>query len=396
MKPKTTREKIAFVANTSWSIYNFRLGLLLRLKEFGYEVIVIAPKDHYSSKLIAAGFQFYAFPFDSYNRNPFAELLGIIKLIRLYRSVAPDLIFHYTAKPNIYGTIAAWICGLRSIAIATGLGIFRESKAKLTKWALRWLYRMTGWLSKEVWFLNQDDLDFFLQSRLVKKEKTTLLPSEGVDITWFSPNYHQYQKERKKIRFLFAGRIVWSKGIKEFYEAAATLKRKYSDVEFDLIGFIVPEHPDGVSYKLLQKWQHSQSVNYLGQTEDIRPFIEEADCIVLPSYHEGVSRVLLEAASMAKPIIATNVVGCKEVVDHGVNGFLCNVKDSKDLARKMELFLDLPPSQRYKMGLAGRKKVIREFDEERIIGVYLKSIFRYLGTPQNMRLVSIKKKQGLE
>ena len=376
---KITPKRIVFVANTSWSIFNFRLGLLLRLKELGFEIIVIAPRDAYSSRLIAHGFQFYHFPFNSYSKNPFSELLGILKLIRMYRSIAPDLSFHYTAKPNIYGSIAAWICRQQSIAITTGLGIFREDKSKWTKWVLRWFYRVTGLISKEVWFLNEDDLNYFLDRKLVKENKTRLLPSEGVNISWFAPNYDSLNlSQKKKIRFLFAGRIVWSKGVREFCEAASIIKATYKNVIFDMIGFIVPEHPDGVSFNLVQDWHKSKLINYLGQTDDIRPFIEEADCIILPSYHEGVSRLLLEAASMAKPIIATNVVGCKEVVDHGVNGFLCKTKNTKDLVNKIELFLDLPKVERFRMGLAGRKKVIQEFDEEIIINHYIQSIKRFL------------------
>ena len=377
MSSKTTKKKIVIVSNSTRYNYNFRLGLLRSLKSLGFEVIIISPKDHYSSKLISEGFQFHHLPFEIYNTNPIVELKAIFQLAKIYNQIQPDLIFHYTAKPNIYGSIAAWWCKTPSIAITTGLGVLRTPGAKKSKRVLQTLYRLACRLSHQVWFLNQEDVNFFLERKMINPKKVRLLPSEGVDITWYRPRFNQ-RKNGYKTKFLYAGRIVRSKGLMEYYEAAANIRQNRKDVIFQMIGFIVPEHPDGISFNQIQKWQQSKVIQYLGETDDIRSYLEAADCVVLPSYHEGVSRVLLEAASMAKPIIATDVVGCREVVEHGVNGLLCEAKNTLDLIDKLELFLDLPMKERDLMGLAGRKKVIEQFDENIVIEHYLNAIHTLL------------------
>lgn len=387
---KTYKYRIGVVANSSSYTYNFRLGLLERLQELGFQVFVIAPKDHFSTKLIACGIGFHHLPLSIYSTNPVKECSIIWELVDVYKNFKLDFVFHYTAKPNVYGSIAAWLCGIPSIAITTGLGVLRDPKARFSKFILKQFYRLVDRVSKEIWFLNQDDWDFFKQHRILTSAKPMLLPSEGVNIRWYKPSSSYQQVDRKPIRFLYAGRIVWSKGIKEFFEAATLMKEKYGrKVHFQMAGFIVPEHPDGVSFELVQKWQKLGVVEYLGEMEDIRPYIEDADCVVLPSYHEGVSRVLMEAASMATPIVASNVMGCKEVVEHGKNGFLCEAKNAKDLFQKMELFYELPLKERQRMGLAGRKKAIQEFDEELIIEYYLKALVRYF--PSHLKLLKTTK-----
>jgi len=329
--------RIALVSNSSWYTYNFRLGLLRRLRDMGAEVYVISPHDHSSTRLIAEGFHFVQLPIAVYGTNPLREWRGILQLISIYRKYRFDFLFHYTAKPNIYGTLAAWWCGIPSIAITTGLGLMREEGWSFSKWIVLQLYRFAGLLSRQVWFLNRDDQHFFEERGIVGQHKSFLLPSEGVDIQWFRPPGES--QEHKPLRFLYAGRIVWSKGMKEFYEAALHFHRQGANCCFHLVGFIVPDHPDAVSFDLVQEWQRQGIVRFHGETEDIRPFLAETDCVVLPSFFgEGVPRILLEAAAMAKPIITTDSVGCREVVEHGVNGLLCRPKDTQHLIQTIELF----------------------------------------------------------
>jgi glycosyltransferase involved in cell wall biosynthesis len=378
-KKKKMPFKIAVVTNSSWYTYNFRLGMLRRLKELGFEVHVIAPKDHFSSKLIAEGFTFTHLPLSIYSINPVKELGLIRSLTSIYRENDFDFVFHYTAKPNIYGSIAAAINKIPSIAITTGLGVIRDQKTRISKHVLFFLYRIAAVLSKQVWFLNNDDMALFLKRRVVKRTKAFLLPSEGVNILEFSPQFDKNYSNDKPIQFLYAGRIVWSKGVKEFYKAAQYFKSTGQNVHFSMLGFIVPEHPDAVSFNLVQQWHKDGVVNYLGETEDVRPYLRAADCLVLPSYFgEGVPRILLEGASMGVPIITTDFVGCKEVVDDGLNGYLIQPRNEKDLIRKIQLFLEMNPVDRFKMGVEGRKKVLREFDEEIIIGYYLNILSKYL------------------
>ncbi len=351
----------------------------------GAEVYVISPHDHSSTKLIAEGFHFCPLPIAVYGTNPFREWRSILDLIRIYRRFRFDFIFHYTAKPNIYGALAAWLCGIPSIAITTGLGLIRDEAKGFSRALLLFLYRLAASLSKQVWFLNGDDLRFFLERRIVSPEKSFILPSEGVDITWYRPREFSTEPDRP-LRFLYAGRIVWSKGMKEFYEAARYFHKNGYPCSFHLVGFIVPDHPDAVSFDLVQQWQQQGIMRFHGETEDIRPFLAEADCVVLPSFFgEGVPRILLEAAAVAKPIITTDFVGCREVVEHGVNGFLCRPHDAQDLIHTIETFLTLSLSERRQMGLEGRKKVLRQFDEEIVIRHYLAVLHMFTGWPARKR-----------
>jgi len=383
--------KVAMVCNSSWYTHNFRLGLLLRLKSMGLQLYIIAPHDHYSTRLMALGFHFIPLPNSMYNTNPIQEL-GILRFLsEVYRQERFDFIIHYTAKPNIYGSIAAFWNRIPAIAVTTGLGLLRDEKNKLAARAVKSLYRLASLLTKELWFLNEDDRHYFLKNKMIKASKTFVLPSEGVNIDWYRPKPKKLISPRIKLRFLYAGRIVWSKGVGEFYQTARYFKENNLPGEFHLVGFIVPDHPDGVSHSTIQEWQNQEVIKYHGESEDIRPFIHETDCVVLPSYFgEGVPRILLEAASMGKPIITTDFVGCKEVVEDGKNGLLCKPKDAKDLINKILVFTELNQRERELMGLAGRRKVLEEFDETLIIDHYVRAIARYIAFP------SLKKKHSMK
>lgn len=355
----------------------------------GAEVYVISPHDHSSTWLIAEGFHFVQLPIAVYGTNPLREWRGILRLVSIYRRYRFDFVFHYTAKPNIYGTLAAWWCGIPSIAITTGLGLLREQGRSFSKWVVLQLYRVAALLSRQVWFLNSDDQRLFEELHVLHPDKSFLLPSEGVDVQWYKPRPER--PEHRPLRFLYAGRIVWSKGMREFYEAALYFHRMGAPCSFHLVGFIVPDHPDAVSFDLVQEWQRQGIVRFHGETDDIRPFLGEADCVVLPSFFgEGVPRILLEAAAMAKPIITTDFVGCREVVEHGVNGLLCRPGDARNLIHTIETFLDLSPSERQRMGREGRKKVLKEFEEEIIIQHYLQALNRFLGWPRRKKHKSIR------
>ncbi len=373
------KQKIAVVANTSWSIYNFRLGFLKQLKARGFDIIVIAPKDNFSSKLIAEGFIFCPIFLDSYGTNFLNELRTLYHLTKIYKKYQVDFIFHYTIKPNIYGSMAAAWCRIPSIAVTTGLGHLFSFKNHLAQLVSLRLYRFALQFSKEVWFLNQADLYTFVEKKIVPYKKTFLLPSEGVNTTWFAPKKHIEQKE-EKIILLYAGRIIWEKGIQEIADAALEIKKEYPNVEFQLLGFLDLPNPNVVPVETIEAWHKQKIIRYVGETTDVRPFIRRADCLIFPSYYrEGVSRILLEAASMAKPLITTDNIGCREVVEDGVNGFLCQPKNSADLVAKIRQFIELPKIEKNKMGENSRKKILAEYDEQRIINIYLQKIQEYLG-----------------
>ena len=383
------KKSIALVGNTSWSMYNFRLGLIRGLQQEGYEVTVIAPKDSFTSKLVAEGINYHEISISNYGTNPITELKLIRRFYKTYKKIKPDMIFHYTIKPNIYGSIAAAFCKIPSIIVTTGLGQMFQFKNFFVRWITLTFYRIATFLAKEVWFLNDNDKDVFVYKRIVRKSKARVLKSEGIDTDWFKP------KKQKKFyidRFLFAGRLIWDKGVREFVEAAKLVKKKYPQVKFELLGFIDQSNPNSVPYDTINEWQKKRIITYLGETSDIRPFMEKASCLVFPSfYREGVSRVLMEAASMETPIITTDNVGCKEIVDHNKNGFVVDVNNVYKLAKAIESFIELEDNDKLVMGKLGRKKMIDQYDQNKIVDFYLNTVSRVLGKTRPLAKATIEK-----
>ncbi len=370
-------KKIAISINTSWNIYNFRLGLIKALQKEGFEVYAIAPKDDYSNQLDELGVKHIDIFISNKGTNPIEDIKTIWQYYKIYKKLKPDIALHYTIKPNIYGTIGARLAGVKVINNISGLGTVFLNDSISSKIA-RNLYKIALIFSKKVFFQNPHDRELFIKNKLVKKSKTDLVPGSGIDTRKFKP----LEKENKggKFKFLFIARLVKDKGIIEYVEAARIIKNlkfkieNYIDIEFQILGAFYPGNPTAITKEQMGKWIEKGVINYLGVSDSVQDFIKKSDCVVLPSYREGLSRVLLEAASMAKPIITTDTPGCKDVVDDGINGFLCKVKDSKDLAKKMKKMLNLSKYERINMGKVGREKIINEFDEKIVIKKYLETI----------------------
>lgn len=370
---KKSKPTIALVANSSWSIYNFRLGLIRALLDEGHNIVVIAPRDNFTSKLVSEKITFKEIHMSNYGKNPFGDVKLCHQLYKIYKKEQVDFIFHYTIKPNIFGTIAAFFGRIPSILVITGLGQLFNFSNWVVRWITLFLYRIATLLSKEVWFLNENDRDIFKYKRIVRGKKTKVLPSEGIDTEWFRST--KERDPRPPTKFLFAGRLIKDKGVIVYAKAAKIIKSKYPDTEFELLGFIDTNNPNAISYKQIEEWQKEKILSYLGETTDIRPYFENADCLVFPSfYREGISRVLLEGAAMELPIITTNNVGCREIVQHGKNGFLCTPQDIDSLVDQIEIFLELGAQDRMVMGKLSRKKVSREFGEERVISIYAQKL----------------------
>jgi len=358
---------IAIVINTSWNIYNFRTGLLKALEADGYRIVTIAPRDAFSHKLEEMGFEYHEIRMNNKGTNPFEDLLLTARFYKLFKTIKPDVTLHYTIKPNIYGTLAATLAGVPVVNNVSGLGtVFLDER--LSSRIARMLYRFTFRYSKKVFFQNSHDRELFIERGLVEQKKTDQLPGSGIDVDKYIPVKHAI--ERKEIKFLFIARLLKDKGLFEYVDAARILKQRYPEVSFNVLGPFYPGNPSAVSEEAMERWQQEGVINYLGETDNVEDFIAKSDCVVLPSYREGLSRVLLEASIMARPIITTNVPGCKELVDEGYNGFVCKVKDVKDLADKMEKMLLLEDEERIAMGLHGRQKIIDEFDEKIVIKKY--------------------------
>ena len=363
--------RIAVVLNTSWNIYNFRKGLINSLMDKGNQVITIAPKDQYTYKLMEIGCRHIPVKMDSRGASPIKDFLLILELYWIYKKVKPDVILHYTIKPNIYGTIAASFLGIPVINNVCGLGTIFLKDNIVSRIAIM-LYRIAFRFPKKIFFQNEDDKNLFIKRKIVSEQVSDLLPGSGINVNDFSPIKRNIKNN--KFTFLLISRLIYDKGILEYIEAIETLKKEGHDVHFQLLGPIDERHKRGIPASTIQEWIEKTQIEYLGTAEDVKSYIERADCIVLPSYREGTPKTLLEAASMAKPIVTTDVPGCNHVVQDGKNGYLCKLKDSNDLALKMKKMLSLEEKSRSKMGIFGREYIKQKFDEKIVIDKYITAI----------------------
>jgi glycosyltransferase involved in cell wall biosynthesis len=368
-----SKPSIALVANTSWSIYKFRLYLIERLLKEGFHVFVLAPRDAYTSTFEHLEGVTYTplLHLKGKTISPFSDLLLYRELLRHYQTLRPDLIFHYTIKANLFGSLAAARAGIPSISIITGLGYSFSDKGWLQS-AVKLLYRRALPGNAEVWFLNEDDRHIFTREKLVSAEKTFLLPGEGVDTEEFFPM--PYEPGKKEVTFLLIGRLIRHKGIYEFVQAAQLLQQQGLPVRCQLLGFFDEGNPVAISREQVAAWTNRNLVTYLGHTDRVASFIEQADCIVLPSYREGLPLSLLEGGSMCKALIATDTAGCRAIVEDGINGWLCKAKDGADLAEKMTAYYHLSADAKKRMGLAARKTVLENYARDRVTLIYLEKI----------------------
>lgn len=363
--------KVFFIANTSWYLYNFRKSLIKVLLNDGYFVFCAAPRDEYSEKLKTLGVDFVNIEYDNSNKNPLKDILFFFKLLKLFKTSRPDVVLSYTIKANIYGGIAARFIKIPFVANVSGLGYLFIRNSVLSKFSLL-LYKLGLKEVSKVFFQNNDDYLFFKKKNIIKTKNVEILPGSGVDLTWFSSV--KPKENSKKFVFLFASRLLKDKGIKECIAAFKKLSQENKNIELQVLGKIWSKNPSSVKQSELDNWINSGFITYLGFADDVRPYIENADVVLLPSYREGMSRILLEAASMSKPIITTNVAGCREVVEDGITGFLCKARDPIDLAEKMTQMIKLSNEERALMGKRGREKMEKEFDEKIVINKYLETI----------------------
>lgn len=362
--------RIAIVINTSWNIFNFRYSLIKAFLAEGHEVIAVAPQDAYSQRLIEAGCTFVPVPMEK-GTNPFTDLRLTWRLYRTYSRIKPDVILHYTIKPNIYGAVAAHFARIPAINNVSGLGTVFIVKDIISAVAIR-LYKHAFRYPAKVFFQNEDDRQLFLRHNLVAAHKTDVLPGSGIELQRFQPA--EFFKPGQPFTFLMIARVLYEKGIAEYVEACKLVKEKHPDVRFQLLGMVDERSRSGIKQAKLDEWLATGVVEYLGITDDVAPVIAAADCVVLPSYREGTPRTLLEAAAMGKPLIATNVPGCREVVNDGVNGLLCRVRSAADLAAKMQQLLSLPAATLEEMGKQSRMIAETRFDDRFVIEKYLKTI----------------------
>ncbi len=370
-------KRILFVGNTAWSMFNFRMNIMDSIVNSGGEVIVVAPEDEYAVKIRERGISFISIKLDSKGTSPIKDLSLLVQLYRIYSRLAPDFIFHYTIKLNIFGSFAAGRLGIKNIAFVTGAGQAFSEVNFLTK-IVKMLFRIALRYPEEVWFLNNDDYNLFVSNGIVSNDKCKILPGEGINTRVFDTDKPVNEKFKT---FLFFSRLLWAKGVGIYVDAARGLKAVNPELEFHLLGFVDSDNPESVTKDQLDIWVEEGVVSYFGATANVRTFIESADCVVLPSfYREGIPRTLLEAASLKRPIITTDNVGCRDVIEDYVTGYLCRVKDVTDLFNKMEMMSLLSFEERSKMGNKAREKIKAEFEESIIVDIYKSTLDRlFLG-----------------
>lgn len=362
--------KIVIALNTAWNLVNFRAGLIRALVAEGYEVVAVAPNDAYASRLAELGCRFVALPMDNKGTHPGRDLLLFFRFLNLLRRERPDVFLGYTIKPNVYGSLAAHMLGIPVVNNIAGLGTAFIRNNWLTR-LVRLLYKTAFSRSHHVFFQNNEDLQMFVERGLVPADKVSRLPGSGIDLGVF--HYVPMSSlENRSFCFLLVARLLWDKGVGEYVEAARMVRRKYPATTFQLLGFLDVKNQTAVSSVQMDDWVNEGVVEYLGVADDVKPYLAAADCVVLPSYREGVPRSLLEAAAMGRPIVTTDAIGCRDAVDDGVNGLLCCVGDASDLAEKMQRIVEMSPIERELMGNAGRKKMEFEFDEKIVIDRYLR------------------------
>jgi len=365
--------KIAFVGNSALTMLNFRFGVMRSLSS-EYDVTMITPQDCDVAVLSEYGIHYIAIDVDCKGMNPLRDMRLMRTLYSIYKEELFDFIFHYTIKPILYGSYAAGLLRCHHIAIETGLG-YSFIRRNWLYYLSRMMHRYALRKADAIWFLNQDDCDAFVKWGIVNQERVHIIHGEGVNTDYFKSS----ERSSEYFCFLHCGRMLRSKGVALYVQAAERMKKEYPKVKFQLLGPLDSLNPDAITPKEMELWVRSGVVDYLGVTKDVRPYLEQCSCVVLPSYYmEGVPRSLMEAASMECPLIATDSVGCKDVVLDGINGLLCEKRSVSSLYHAMKKMVNLTAEERAQMGSNGRQLMLRKFDEKIVLHEYETILHHYL------------------
>ena len=364
---------IVIAANTSWNLYNFRKNLILSLIDEGYRVVTISSHDDYLDDLRSLGCECINIGVDSGGKNPFKDIKTIIQLFNVYRKIQPLVVLHFTPKICIYSSIACSLNNIPFISNISGLGVLSSERGFLSK-LVKFLYKLSQRKASKVFFQNEIDRSSFIDSKIVAYDITDRLPGSGVDLDYFTVEKY---KKNANVKFILVARMLYAKGIVEYVNAAKHIKKTHPNVGFYLLGPADVDNPSAINQSTIDSWSNKGYIDYLGPVKDIRKYMSNVDCVVLPSYYaEGVPRSLLEAGAMGKVIITTDSTGCRDTVNDGVNGFLCAPKNVEDLINKLEIVINMTGSDRIHMGLNSRKKMEKEFDEKIVLDKYKEAIFK--------------------
>lgn len=365
-----SRGVVLLSSNYAWTVLNFRMPLIKRLLEEGYRVEVCTQFDGSESDFVNIVDAVHPLFISRRGINPFTDIVSFLNYVKVLRKRRPDVALFFTIKPNIYGSIAAKFTGTACIQTVTGLGTAFIHGPTL-KCLASFLYFLSAHCCRFTVFQNIADMSYFLRARLVDKNRTILCPGSGIDVRQFKPL--SGVKGSCGARFLYVGRMIADKGIYELVEAIQQVRLKYPCAKVTLVGGEA-ENRTAIPECQLAEWNNNDAIEYVGPQSDIRLWMSNADCVVLPSYREGLSRVLLEAGAMGIPAITTNVPGCVDVIEHGVNGLICEPRDSESLQRAMLDFLDTSEADRAQMAVNARAKCEQKFSTTVVNDIYAAAI----------------------
>ena len=358
--------KILFLANSDLGLYKFRKELIEELISQGHDVFISLPDGDFIKSLEKLGCAFIDTPIDRRGINPKADIILLVKYRKIIKKICPDYIITYTIKPNVYGGIAARLEKKQYAENITGLGTAFEKTGILKAIAII-LYRIALKKANVVFFENDSNRDEMLSYNCCSKKKTFVLSGAGVNIDAFG---YQPYPTNDNVRFLFIGRVMKEKGIDELFEAMKRLVADGYKCFLDVVGPFEEDYE-----KILEIYEDAGWLKYHGYQEDVRPFIASCDCFVLPSYHEGMANTILECASSGRPIITSNIPGCKEAVNDGKSGFLCKPKDVESLVLCMKKLISLQRKDREEMGKFGRRIIVETFDKRKVVDETIKALF---------------------
>ncbi|MEA1922991.1 MAG: glycosyltransferase family 4 protein [Pseudomonadota bacterium] len=370
MKNIIKKPTILFLVTDDWFFLLHRKALAVAAQAAGFRVLVATAPGPRVAEITALGFTHYPLKMRRASRNPLRELIGLFDLVRLYRRLKPDIVHQVSIKPIIYGSLAARLAGVPAVVNAvTGLGfVFIDGSRwkKYLKKVIESAYRLVGSRAAiRFLFENPDDRDHFLKQKIISPEKAVLILGSGVEVERFQPDLSGHKSEVPVV--LLAARMLWHKGIKEFVEAARILRNKGLQAEFWLAGMPDMSNPAAVPVSRLLYWHRQGSVRWLGMQNDMPALYQQVDIVCLPTrYREGIPVALLEGAACGKPLVATDMPGCREIVHSGKNGFLVPPGNETALAQALEKLL-LDPALRQGFGLYGRELVESQFSSAKVI-----------------------------
>jgi glycosyltransferase involved in cell wall biosynthesis len=368
--PGSSARPILIVGNTAWNLAHFREPIIRAFVAEGYRVVAVAMPDGSEQKLSTMGAEFVPAGIVGGSISPIDDFRFFRQLLNLLTGHNPIALLSFTIKPNVYGGLAARMKGAPFYPTISGIGSAMMASGPMSR-LVSFLMRRALVGARHVVFQNRDDEALFIEKRLVDQRRTLVVPGSGVDLTHFAA---VPLPAGQPFKFLMIGRLLTDKGVVELVDAIKLLRARGLTFRVRVLGEIGANNPTAVPLEVVERWIADELFTHLPAMEDVRPAIAAADCVILPSYREGLPRSLLEAAAMARPLIATDVPGCRDLIDEGCNGFLCAARSAHSLAAAMQKMLETPLELRSAMAHASRQKVEAGYDARTVASAYVEMV----------------------